>query len=101
MGQYRLEYSKSARAACKGKKPCNGTKIEKGQLRFGTVVDMSTSHLTRRQYTHSSQHQLILDTLQMATLLSNGVTGDASLPSNLKISRRTSRRPTSSTALRT
>lgn len=30
---YRLEYASSARSACKGPKPCNGTKIEKGELR--------------------------------------------------------------------
>ncbi|KDE05424.1 hypothetical protein MVLG_04219 [Microbotryum lychnidis-dioicae p1A1 Lamole] len=37
---YRLEYSKSAQAGCKGPKPCSGTKIGKGELRFGTVVDI-------------------------------------------------------------
>ncbi|KAF8886158.1 hypothetical protein BD779DRAFT_1407656, partial [Infundibulicybe gibba] len=36
---YRLEYASSARAKCKGPKPCAGTPIEKGQLRLGSVVD--------------------------------------------------------------
>ncbi|KAF9530017.1 hypothetical protein CPB83DRAFT_734750, partial [Crepidotus variabilis] len=39
-GGYRLEYAASARAKCKGPKPCSGTPIEKGALRFGTLVDM-------------------------------------------------------------
>ncbi|OSD02708.1 zf-PARP-domain-containing protein [Trametes coccinea BRFM310] len=36
---YRLEYAKQARAKCTGPKPCKGTKIEKGELRFGSLVD--------------------------------------------------------------
>ncbi|EGO03483.1 hypothetical protein SERLA73DRAFT_45622 [Serpula lacrymans var. lacrymans S7.3] len=36
---YRLEYAASARAKCKGPKPCSGTTIPKGELRVGTVVD--------------------------------------------------------------
>ncbi|KLO15210.1 zf-PARP-domain-containing protein [Schizopora paradoxa] len=36
---YRLEYASSARAKCKGPKPCSGTAIAKGQLRLGTIVD--------------------------------------------------------------
>ncbi|KAF8906728.1 hypothetical protein CPB84DRAFT_360495 [Gymnopilus junonius] len=41
---YRLEYAASARAKCKeclsGPKPCSGTPIGKGELRFGTLIDM-------------------------------------------------------------
>ncbi|KAF8156779.1 hypothetical protein B0H34DRAFT_642276, partial [Crassisporium funariophilum] len=37
---YRVEYSPSARAKCKGPKPCAGTPIGKGELRVGTLVDM-------------------------------------------------------------
>ncbi|KAI0341288.1 zf-PARP-domain-containing protein [Trametopsis cervina] len=36
---YRLEYANSARAKCKGPKPCNGTPIGKDELRFGSTVD--------------------------------------------------------------
>ncbi|KAJ7698678.1 hypothetical protein B0H17DRAFT_836294, partial [Mycena rosella] len=36
---YRLEYAASNRAKCKGGKPCQGTTITKGELRFGSVVD--------------------------------------------------------------
>lgn len=36
---YRIEYAPSGRAACKGPQPCNGSKIEKGALRLGAVVD--------------------------------------------------------------
>ncbi|EKM56501.1 uncharacterized protein PHACADRAFT_253668 [Phanerochaete carnosa HHB-10118-sp] len=36
---YRLEYAGSARAKCKGPKPCAGTPIPKGALRFGSIVD--------------------------------------------------------------
>ncbi|KIM33089.1 hypothetical protein M408DRAFT_326744 [Serendipita vermifera MAFF 305830] len=36
---YKLEYSSTARAMCKGPKPCNGTKLEKGTLRLGVVSD--------------------------------------------------------------
>ncbi|KAF9057231.1 hypothetical protein BJ165DRAFT_1419306 [Panaeolus papilionaceus] len=37
---YRLEYAPSPRAKCKGSKPCNGTPIDKGELRLGTLIDM-------------------------------------------------------------
>ncbi|KAI0826411.1 zf-PARP-domain-containing protein [Irpex lacteus] len=40
---YRLEYASSARAKCKGSKPCNGTPIPKGALRFGSLVDFRGS----------------------------------------------------------
>jgi len=36
---YRLEYASSARAKCKGPKPCAGTAIGKGELRVGSLVD--------------------------------------------------------------
>jgi len=36
---YRLEYASSARAKCKGTKPCAGTPIPKGALRLGSIVD--------------------------------------------------------------
>ncbi|KAH9968234.1 hypothetical protein BC827DRAFT_1171214 [Russula dissimulans] len=36
---YRLEYAKNNRAKCKGPKPCNGTVLEKGTLKIGSVVD--------------------------------------------------------------
>ncbi|KAJ6516401.1 hypothetical protein C8R45DRAFT_243431 [Mycena sanguinolenta] len=36
---YRLEYASSGRAGCKGGKPCKGTHIAKGSLRFGSIVD--------------------------------------------------------------
>ncbi|KAJ7690163.1 hypothetical protein B0H16DRAFT_1589752 [Mycena metata] len=39
-GGYRLEYAKSSRAKCKGGKPCKGTTLEKGELRFGSLVEM-------------------------------------------------------------
>ncbi|KAJ7690161.1 hypothetical protein B0H16DRAFT_1445244, partial [Mycena metata] len=35
---YRLEYALSGRSKCKGRKPCNGTEIPKGHLRFGSLV---------------------------------------------------------------
>jgi len=38
-GGYRLEYASSGRAKCKGPKPCSGTAIGKGELRFGSQVD--------------------------------------------------------------
>ncbi|KAJ7067871.1 hypothetical protein C8F01DRAFT_979409 [Mycena amicta] len=38
---YRLEYALSNRSKCKGGKPCNGTLIGKGDLRLGTIVDIS------------------------------------------------------------
>ncbi|KAJ3535013.1 hypothetical protein NM688_g7039 [Phlebia brevispora] len=38
-GGYRLEYAGSARAKCKGPKPCAGTPIGKGELRVGSTVD--------------------------------------------------------------
>ncbi|KAI9458848.1 hypothetical protein BJY52DRAFT_398656 [Lactarius psammicola] len=36
---YRLEYAKNNRAKCKGPKPCNGTVLDKGTLKLGSVVD--------------------------------------------------------------
>ncbi|KAF9788554.1 hypothetical protein BJ322DRAFT_643949 [Thelephora terrestris] len=36
---YRVEYAASARAKCKGPKPCAGTTLAKGDLRFGSLVD--------------------------------------------------------------
>ncbi|KIM42150.1 hypothetical protein M413DRAFT_55852, partial [Hebeloma cylindrosporum] len=39
-GGYRFEYASSGRSKCKGPKPCSGTLINKGELRFGTLVDM-------------------------------------------------------------
>jgi len=38
-GGYKLEYCPNNRAACKGPAPCKGTKLNKGEIRFGTVVD--------------------------------------------------------------
>jgi hypothetical protein len=38
-GGYRIEYASSARAKCKGPKPCAGSAIPKGALRLGTLVD--------------------------------------------------------------
>ncbi|KAH8102246.1 zf-PARP-domain-containing protein [Cristinia sonorae] len=38
-GGYRLEYASTGRAKCKGPKPCQGSPIEKGQLRVGSLVD--------------------------------------------------------------
>lgn len=37
-GVYRLEMSPTNRAACNGRQPCKGTKIQKGEVRFGTWV---------------------------------------------------------------
>jgi len=36
---YRLEYAKNNRAKCKGPKPCNGTVLDKGTLKLGSLVD--------------------------------------------------------------
>ncbi|KAJ6516270.1 hypothetical protein C8R45DRAFT_238590 [Mycena sanguinolenta] len=36
---YRLEYAISGRFGCKGDRPCKGTLIPKGSLRFGSTVD--------------------------------------------------------------
>ncbi|EPS95078.1 hypothetical protein FOMPIDRAFT_1038644 [Fomitopsis schrenkii] len=36
---YRLEYANSGRSKCNGPKPCKGTPIGKGELRFGSLVD--------------------------------------------------------------
>ncbi|KAF9218969.1 zf-PARP-domain-containing protein, partial [Gyrodon lividus] len=46
---YRLDYASSARAKCKGPKPCAGTTIPKGGLRLGSVVDFrgSTTYVWR------------------------------------------------------
>ncbi|KAJ3880629.1 zf-PARP-domain-containing protein [Lentinula edodes] len=39
MPGYRLEYASSNRAKCKGPKPCGGSTLTKGSLRFGTTVE--------------------------------------------------------------
>ncbi|KAJ3773970.1 zf-PARP-domain-containing protein [Lentinula raphanica] len=39
MPGYRLEYASSNRAKCKGPKPCAGSVLTKGCLRFGTTVE--------------------------------------------------------------
>ncbi|KAJ4472127.1 hypothetical protein J3R30DRAFT_1037186 [Lentinula aciculospora] len=39
MPGYRLEYASSNRAKCKGPKPCAGTTLTKGCLRFGSTVE--------------------------------------------------------------
>ncbi|XP_006463843.1 hypothetical protein AGABI2DRAFT_208769 [Agaricus bisporus var. bisporus H97] len=44
MSGYRIEYSPSSRAKCKGSKPCAGTVIAKGDLRFGTLVEFKGNH---------------------------------------------------------
>lgn len=36
---YKFDYATTNRAQCKGPKPCKGTKLEKGVLRLGVVVD--------------------------------------------------------------
>jgi len=36
---YKFEYASTGRAMCKGPKPCNGTKLEKGAFRLGVVSD--------------------------------------------------------------
>ncbi|KAL7423681.1 hypothetical protein Q5752_001263 [Cryptotrichosporon argae] len=38
---YRVEVSPSNRASCNGAKPCKGNKIMKGELRFGTWVEIA------------------------------------------------------------
>ncbi|KAH7088667.1 hypothetical protein BKA62DRAFT_627225 [Auriculariales sp. MPI-PUGE-AT-0066] len=35
---YRVEYAVTGRACCKGPKPCNGTPVRSGTLRFGVMV---------------------------------------------------------------
>nr|ODN93251.1 hypothetical protein L203_00522 [Cryptococcus depauperatus CBS 7841] len=44
MPAYRFEIAKTGRAACNGKKPCKGTKIDKGQLRMGVWVEIPGSN---------------------------------------------------------
>lgn len=39
-GQYKIEYSPNNRAACKGPKPCKGTKLSTGEMRLGTVNEV-------------------------------------------------------------
>ncbi|KAI0747052.1 poly polymerase and DNA-ligase Zn-finger region-domain-containing protein [Daedaleopsis nitida] len=36
---YRLEYASTGRAKCTGPKPCKGSQLPKGELRFGSLVD--------------------------------------------------------------
>ncbi|PWN49636.1 zf-PARP-domain-containing protein [Violaceomyces palustris] len=38
---YRIEYAPSNRSACKGAIPCKGTKINKGELRLGTLAEIA------------------------------------------------------------
>ncbi|TFK80952.1 zf-PARP-domain-containing protein [Polyporus arcularius HHB13444] len=37
---YRLEYARSGRSKCSGPTPCKGTTIERGELRFGSLVNI-------------------------------------------------------------
>ncbi|WFD21342.1 4-carboxymuconolactone decarboxylase [Malassezia caprae] len=37
---YRVEYASTGRATCKGPKPCSGTKIEKNELRLGSLTEI-------------------------------------------------------------
>ncbi|ORY24675.1 hypothetical protein BCR39DRAFT_546121 [Naematelia encephala] len=37
---YRLEIASRSQASCNGRKPCKGSKIEKGTLRLGTWVEI-------------------------------------------------------------
>lgn len=41
MTGYRVEYATTSRAKCQGPKPCKGTAIAKGDMRFGTWVVMN------------------------------------------------------------
>ncbi|PVF99077.1 hypothetical protein CPB86DRAFT_784078 [Serendipita vermifera] len=48
-----IEYSPSSRAACRGPRPCSGTKIEKGALRLGEPTENMWSNDTiSYQYRH-------------------------------------------------
>ncbi|KAH7325351.1 hypothetical protein B0J17DRAFT_230932 [Rhizoctonia solani] len=38
-GGYRLDYASSNRSKCSGPKPCSGSRISKGELRLGTLID--------------------------------------------------------------
>ncbi|WVO19689.1 uncharacterized protein IAS62_000979 [Cryptococcus decagattii] len=40
MPAYRVELAHTGRAGCNGRKPCNGTKIGKGELRLGVWVEI-------------------------------------------------------------
>jgi len=42
---YRVEYASTSRATCKGPQPCAGSKIEKGQLRLGTLTEIQGHHV--------------------------------------------------------
>lgn len=42
-GGYRLEVAPSARSQCNGPKPCNKTKIDKGEFRLGSWVEFKDS----------------------------------------------------------
>lgn len=42
--QYCIEYARSSRSKCKGLKPCKGTPINEGDLRFGTWVEFRANH---------------------------------------------------------
>ncbi|CDZ98501.1 zf-parp-domain-containing protein [Phaffia rhodozyma] len=37
---YRIDYASTGRSSCKGPKPCSGSKIDKGEIRLGTVVEI-------------------------------------------------------------
>lgn len=37
---YRVEYASTGRATCKGPKPCSGSKIEKNELRLGSLTEI-------------------------------------------------------------
>ncbi|BGP53039.1 hypothetical protein JCM8202_004123 [Rhodotorula sphaerocarpa] len=41
MGVYTMGYAKLGTSKCKGPKPCSGTKIPKGSLRFGTQITIA------------------------------------------------------------
>lgn len=47
---YRIEYASTGRASCKGPIPCHGTKIEKGMLRLGAVVEVMGHTVRRARY---------------------------------------------------
>ena len=36
---YVIDIAKAGRAGCKGPQPCSGSKINKGELRFGSIND--------------------------------------------------------------
>lgn len=48
---YRIEYASTGRASCHGPKPCAGSKIEKGQVRLGTLTEIQGHSV--RTFTHA------------------------------------------------